>query len=203
MNYFGDHSRICAITSENTDTCVKSRGFYARKHKGVVSVNGQAHVIDLLIKDIGNKEWVKHVLIYVKQISDAVHSSQKLKALFTECPDVFNINVCQFHMKIRKQYFKKAYDFSENLLVKMQTSIMIKQQSKTRFISADGALESFCRAKYVLRDLIKQKEFSSVLGSPNKEKRMKKEQFVNVLEHSSTIFEKLSKLHSVLLVIRR
>lgn len=80
MEEYGGHSRICAVTSDNTSACVKARRLYAEKFKGVVSCNDQCHAIDLLIKAVCELDWIEEVLTAVGEIANAISSHAKLKS---------------------------------------------------------------------------------------------------------------------------
>lgn len=53
MEEFSNHNRICAVPTKIAQACKRAREIYANTYRGIFSVNDQAHVIYLLIHDIG------------------------------------------------------------------------------------------------------------------------------------------------------
>lgn len=51
MKQLGRHGTIFAVTSYNTTSCLNAIRYYAESFHGVVSINDEAHVADLLMND--------------------------------------------------------------------------------------------------------------------------------------------------------
>lgn len=57
----------CAVKSDKTAACINARKIYAEMFNGVVTMNHQAHVADVLIGDFGNCRGLRMLLIsYVR-----------------------------------------------------------------------------------------------------------------------------------------
>ena len=54
--------RVCAITSDNTQSCINTRQMFASRNRGSFSVNDQSHVADLLIENVSELGWMATVI---------------------------------------------------------------------------------------------------------------------------------------------
>lgn len=79
---FCDHKSICSITIDSARACKKAREAYENKCHGMISINDQAHIGNLLIKDICSLPWIKEVTDTASNINMTVHHFSKLKLRF-------------------------------------------------------------------------------------------------------------------------
>ena len=93
MSRFGGLSRICAVTSDSATACVNAKSAIMTAYPFVVSVPDQAHLADLLMKDIGKVPWVKHILDKVAVIAKETRGKRKLLARLKENIEAYNAKI--------------------------------------------------------------------------------------------------------------
>lgn len=83
----------------------------------------------------------------------------------------------------------------------MKTAIMLRRSSETRFAGYEGVLEAFVRAKYVLPELCKHKDYFEVFGG--KKNRSKAELFKKTIEEGNGFFfKKVEKVFQIIHILR-
>ena len=93
MSRFGGLARICAVTSDSASSCVNAKNTIMNAYPHVVSVSDQAHIADLLMKDVGKLTWVKAILDKVAAISRDTRGKRKLLARLREKIDATNMAI--------------------------------------------------------------------------------------------------------------
>lgn len=191
MNEYGVHEHIYAVTSDNTQSCVNARRIYEAKYVRLVSVNDQAHIADLLMDDICMASWLDDIVKKNSNVAMELHQLRKLKEKFCELKDVYNATVRKVNLMMRRNKTPQS-GLVELLLddvlglqhtpcgdrdaevvlrgpqkrnaemVHIDTAIMLKKSSMTRFANAGSVIESFVRSHLVLLALIDCEEFPSL-----------------------------------------
>lgn len=211
----GGSDRICAVTSDNKGACKKARESFASKYSRVVSVNDQAHISDLLMKDLPKMlpwidEVVKRVMTVVVEMSNRPHLREQFKLLMAS----YNKNIKGIISKIGRSYDileeaplvgnrdpDKCLNFNEsefNQYVHLRTAVLPMIQSATRFASTESVLDSFLRGGPVYLALIDSSSFDK--SFPRSCKR--KSAFVEPIK-SDDLASNVKSLLRVFTVIRK
>lgn len=80
LNKYGGMSNFNALGTENTASCLEMRRLVAERNPGMVSLNDQGHVSNLLIGDICEETWGKGVIERPLAVSSYVRGHQRLLA---------------------------------------------------------------------------------------------------------------------------
>lgn len=83
MNEFEEHAKICTVTCFDNESCLNSRCYHVETFHGVVGVDDQLHMADLLINDVGKIALIQEVNEKVDTISSDLHRHRKLKEHFS------------------------------------------------------------------------------------------------------------------------
>jgi hypothetical protein len=84
MRRHGGIKIFAAITIDITESCLKMRRIISDRHPGIISLNYQAHVADLLIEDVCKTPCCKGIIFPAIAVSYYVRSHSRLSALFKE-----------------------------------------------------------------------------------------------------------------------
>ena len=84
---------VNGIVSDSARACVKAKNLLACKHVGLVMVQDQAHVADLLMSDLGKITRVEEVLSKVNNIVQALRSNRKLLSRYKDLIDAYNADL--------------------------------------------------------------------------------------------------------------
>lgn len=69
------------------------------KYEKVVSGNGIAHILDLLVEDLNKQPWLVNIFDAVSKINSIFHPHRKLKCLFEEQSAVWDGLNSIFHIQ--------------------------------------------------------------------------------------------------------
>lgn len=217
VEQYGMDGRICAVTSDNEQSCINARRMFTEAYGGSWSVNDQSHVADLIIENVAELDWMEDVIESVSHIVSTVHSHKKLKNRLAECVEEFN-GLLRRGLKRKETDLRQADHDPEQMqvleqnLIKIRAlhrpAIMVEQISETRFASAERMLGSFLRARPALFKVIgctaaEKKDFESNLYRvPAQRRDSRKRRFVDPLLSPSFLAD-VAKVHSVVRVFRR
>lgn len=220
---FCSFSNICAITSDNTSACRNARALCEANNDGVVSVNDQAHIADLLMEDIGKIPWIKAVIDKVAAVNADLHRHRKMKVLFTEEQVKWNSLYEKRMLTVKKKYgipniatyISENARHSSNVLKDLEVeglavkgyffdrSIMLRKQSNTRFAYAEDCLDSFVRGISILRKIVNDEAFDSFYAARNDGDRIRRyNKFVEPIQNDEFFETVLTILH-ILRPLRR
>ena len=199
---FGGMHRICAITSDSAQCCVNAKNAVMRAYPKLVGVQDQAHVADLLMKDVGSVGWIKEVLEKVSFTSKCVRGKKKLLARFREKMEIFNTRIKTTASIVAQAAPKEsAVSFlAAGAYPKLKkTCVMLRKPSRTRFGSHGSTLEAYLRARAVLLEVLACNDFAGPLFGCRiqAEQRKMKEEFQSVIE-SSDFFCQVQEIHNIL-----
>lgn len=87
--YGGVHS-FAAVTSDNTASCLNMRDIVSNRYPGLVSLNDQAHVANLLFSDVCKVKIITSAVDSCSIISSFIRNHQYVNALYKICKQEFN-----------------------------------------------------------------------------------------------------------------
>lgn len=195
MNAFGGHDKICAVTTDNTSSCKNARKLYQEKHKGVVGVNDQAHIADLLLKDLYKSlPWFAEIIDKVTTLNGDLLSHPKLRACYEELMADWNRNYDIEVQKIRQKYnitetgdtIGETSGDRNPAMIKdlevaglsvrgllLEKAVMLRRKCTTRFGYAEDCLDSFIRSIGVLRKLVINPDFDYQFSTKSSDRQRK------------------------------
>jgi Protein of unknown function (DUF 659) len=140
MRRHGGIKNFAAFTTDNTESSLKMRRIISDRHPGIISLNDQAHVADLLIEDICKTPWCHGVLVRAIAVSNYVCSHSRLSALFKELKIRHNKNI----LSDRNTQSRTAVNFTK--------------VCATMFAYSHDLLDRCTRNKRVLQDIVEDSE---------------------------------------------
>lgn len=93
MEEYGGMDRVAGVVTDNTSSCRVARDTLESKYPHLVASQDQAHVADLLMKDIGDIQWVEEALETVAPISSVLRSHPKMHQRVRALVDNYNREV--------------------------------------------------------------------------------------------------------------
>ena len=202
MESFGGHERICAVVSDSAASCVTARRIYTEKFEGIVGVNDQAHIADLLSEDIGGIAWVRKVLDQINGVCSYIHTHRTIKKIYKNVMGLYNAKVYamnaelthdfgeevevtqlrreeEMQRRMEKNLADDLNSASDERVMIVKTAVMLKRPSNTRFASHESVVEAFLRSIRVLRALVSHDRFIAHFeNKTSEEKRKRDEKFV-------------------------
>ena len=198
MDGFGGHRRVCEVTSDSASSCLVARRIYAEKFDGIVGVNDQAHIADLLMEDVASLPWVKEVLEKVDGFCTYLHKHRTVKKIFKSVLAEYNKIVYKLNATISKddgeadesrdcspngqtefsarmKLLNSLEDVNDARSITVKTGIMLKRPSNTRFASNEGVLDSFLRSHNALHGLLQSNRFIAHFNSKTAEEKERRD----------------------------
>lgn len=163
MTEYGGLRRICGVASDSARACVNARDSLSRKYRGLIGIQDQAHVANLLMKDIGKLAFVKDVLDKVNMLAVETKGKRKLLHFVKEEIKRENQRIRkEDQSNVRSNYHIMPPDtlHPQRLFPPLRkTAVMLRNPAATRFASFSDTLEAFIRTRRVLVSVIAAPEF--------------------------------------------
>ena len=135
---YGGRKVFNAVGSDNTASCLEMRRLVTSLNPGMVSLNDQAHVANLLIGDLCKVPWLKDCISGATAVSSYLRHHQRLLAAYTREQDIYN----------------KTLD--SQAAAEKRTAVAYKSPSTTRFLYNRDLLLTCARNRPALRNLLER-----------------------------------------------
>lgn len=167
---YGGLTNFNAVGSDNAAACLEMRRLVTANNPGLVSLNDQAHVANLLLRDLCKVSWVKNVVQAAVVVSSYVRNHQRLLAEYT--------------------LEKAAYNKSLGLdgAAEKRTAVAYVNQCATRFLYTRDLLLACVRNRPALRNLLERNngaELSRLVKVRDQAARKTQASFLRVAESAS------------------
>lgn len=90
---YGGLTNFNAVGSDNTASCLEMRRLVTSNNPGLVSLNDQAHVANLVLGDLCKIPWMRQAIQEATAVSLYVRNHQRLLAAYTQEKSRFNQNL--------------------------------------------------------------------------------------------------------------
>lgn len=168
LDPFGGVKAFAGIVTDNTQSCLNMRDLIVERNPGIVSLNDQAHVTNLLFGDLGGVPYISHAITSSESISVYVRGHQYVLALYTN---------------MKRQY---------NAVLKQQNSttdraVNFTRPASTRFCMSLDGMERGMKNRKVVRDMVDDKTvLQSKLCLTTSSARERLEHFCALVDNKAT-----------------
>jgi len=167
---YGGMDTFNAVASDNTASCIEMRRLVVSAHPGMVSLNDQAHVANLLVGDLCKVGWVASCVSKALLVTSYVRRHTRLLAAYTAAKDSFN----------RQQ--------PPGAAAEKQTAVEYPKPCSTRFLFTRDLLVTCARNRPALRNLVECNngaEVPRLVKMRNENNRQSQAAFLRVAESAA------------------
>lgn len=169
LDPFGGVKSFAAVVTDNTQSCLNMRELIVQRNPGIVSLNDQSHVSNLLFKDLCAVPYIANAIQSSDDISSFVRGHMYVLALFTMMKNKFNFSL--------KQETNSA----------TEPAVNFTPASGTRFCYSLDSMERSVKNRKVVRDMVDGKaELESKVSLTTQSARDAMEHFVEIVDERST-----------------
>jgi len=136
LDQYGGMNTFNTLATDNTASCVEMRRLVSVAKPGLVSLNDQAHVANLLVGDLCKVSWMKGRVSTATVVSKFVRRHYRLLAAYEAAKDLYNKSL------------------PADAAAKKQTAVSYVTPSATRFLYNRDLLAACVRNRPALRNIL-------------------------------------------------
>jgi len=174
---YGGMDTFNAAASDNTASCIEMRRLVMSANPGMVSLNDQAHVANLLVGDLCKVGWVARCMSKALLMTSDVRRHTRLLAAYKAAKDSFN----------RQQ--------PPGAAAEKQTAVEYPKRGSTRFLFTRDQLVACARNRPALRNLVECNngaEVPRLVKMRNENNRQPQAAFLRVAESAADALDWLA-----------